>query len=310
MTRFPHDQFAKQYLEELLKPLGEVQAPRNVPGEVRQIDVYFAPKPQPAADPQVLGLLGRFTSSPCLLEPFRNAPTPTEIRNCLLKLFEVQGELQRKAKRDSERIQEADLPRLWILSPTASVALLDGFRARLDEENWGRGVYFLGEFFRTAIVAIHQLPRTEETLWLRILGKGTTQKQAIEELMALPREQPLRSNALDLLANIRVNLEASENLDQEGRELFMNLSPLYLQRLEEAERQGRQEGRQEGIQEGIQAERRATIENLLRVRFGELDDALSAIIEPMLELPPEEFTLLLLQLSRDELLARFSEQNL
>jgi len=146
-------------------------------------------------------------------------------------------------------------------------------------------------------VAIHQLPRTEETLWLRILGKGATQRQAIEELIALPREQPLRSNALDLLANLRVNLAATENLDQEDREIIMNLSPLYLQRLEAAVQEGRHEGRQ--------TERRATIENLLRVRFGSLDEALLIIVEPMLELPPEEFTALLLQLSRDELLERF-----
>jgi hypothetical protein len=297
MTKFPHDQFAKQYLEELLTPLGKVETSRDVPGEVRQIDVWFAPTPQPAAAPQVLGLLGRFASGACLLEPFRNAPTTTEVRSCLVKLFELQGGLQRKAKREEERIQEADLPRLWILAPTASGTLLEGFRARLDEENWGEGVYFFGEFLRTAIVAIHQLPRTEETLWLRILGKGATQRQAIEELIALPREQPLRSNALDLLANLRVNLAATENLDQEDREIIMNLSPLYLQRLEAAVQEGRQEGRQ--------TERRATIENLLRVRFGSLDEALLIIVEPMLELPPEEFTALLLQLSRDELLDRF-----
>jgi hypothetical protein len=40
------------------------------------------------------------------------------------------------------------------------------------------------------------------------------------------------------------------------------------------------------------------------VRFG-LDEALSAIVERMLELPPEEFTVSLLQLSREQLLARF-----
>jgi hypothetical protein len=89
----------------------------------------------------------------------------------------------------------------------------------------------------------------------------------------------------------------------------MNLSPLYLQRLEEAGQQGIQQGRQQGIQEGIQTERRATIENLLRVRFGSLDEALATIVEPMLELPPEEFTLLLLQLSPEELLAKFGGQN-
>jgi len=78
----------------------------------------------------------------------------------------------------------------------------------------------------------------------------------------------------------------------------MELSPAYLQWREETLR--------EGMQEGIQTERRATIENLLRVRFGSLDDELSAIITQLLELLPEEFTRLLLQLSREELLNRFS----
>ena len=63
--------------------------------------------------------------------------------------------------------------------------------------------------------------------------------------------------------------------------------------------------REETFREGVQAERRATIENLLRVRFGSLDDELSAIITQLLELPPEEFTRLLLQSSREELLNRF-----
>ena len=83
----------------------------------------------------------------------------------------------------------------------------------------------------------------------------------------------------------------------------MRLSPLYLQRLEDA----RREGEQQGMQQGMRTERRATIENLLRVRFGSLDDQLESVIEPLLELPPEEFTLLLLQLSREELLDRFRE---
>lgn len=109
----------------------------------------------------------------------------------------------------------------------------------------------------------------------------------------------MRSNALELLYNLRTNLEASQNVDAEDRELMMRLSPLYLQRLEEATQQGRQQG--------MRAERRATIENLLRVRFGALDDQLEAIIEPVLELPPEEFTHLLLNLQRQELLHRFRQ---
>jgi len=43
MTRFIHDQFSKDYLEELLKPYGEIQAPSRVAAEVREIDVLFSP---------------------------------------------------------------------------------------------------------------------------------------------------------------------------------------------------------------------------------------------------------------------------
>ena len=76
MTRFIHDQFAKDYLEELLSPLGEVQSPRRVAGEVRQIDVYFVPSPSPTSDDAAtMGLLGQLAASSALFEPFRNAAT-------------------------------------------------------------------------------------------------------------------------------------------------------------------------------------------------------------------------------------------
>ena len=41
MTRFIHDRFAKEYLEELLSPIGTVNVGRDVTSEVREIDVYF-----------------------------------------------------------------------------------------------------------------------------------------------------------------------------------------------------------------------------------------------------------------------------
>ncbi len=88
------------------------------------------------------------------------------------KLFDVHAEIERQAKREKTNVQEAALPSLWILSPTASVPLLNGFKATLNEDNWMRGVYFLGDFLKTALVVIHQLPRTSDTLWLRILGFG------------------------------------------------------------------------------------------------------------------------------------------
>jgi len=47
------------------------------------------------------------------------------------------------------------------------------------------------------------------------------------------------------------------------------------------------------------------VENLLRVRFGELDPEIQAIISRILQLSPEEFTPLLLHCSKEELLNRF-----
>ena len=93
----------------------------------------------------------------------------------------------------------------------------------------------------------------------------------------------------------------------------MELSPLYQQRLENATQQGINLGLQQGIQQGIslgvsqglQQGKRLLIENLLRFRFGQIDEELSAIIEPLLDVPTEEITPLVMQLSREELIARF-----
>jgi hypothetical protein len=73
----------------------------------------------------------------------------------------------------------------------------------------------------------------------------------------------------------------------------MTLSQAYLEWEQETQLQGQ----------------RKVVENLLKVRFGELDEQLAAIIEPMLQLPPQEYAGLLLQLpnlQREELLRRFS----
>ncbi|MEH1819374.1 MAG: hypothetical protein V7L31_09900 [Nostoc sp.] len=135
----------------------------------------------------------------------------------------------------------------------------------------------------------------------RIIGKGNVQKQPIDELEALTPDNPFRKAALELLYNLQQNLQVTQNQDEEDRELLMRLAPLYQQDREQAI----QEGEQRGLQTGIQQGERLVVENLLKVRFGEIDNELQVIIEPLLSLPPEEFTPLLLQLSREELIHRF-----
>jgi hypothetical protein len=145
MTRQIHDQFAKDYLEELLSRIGQVETSREVTPQVRQVDVYFVPVPsQTNTDPKILGLLAKIAVTPCLFEPFRNPPTPVEICNCFLKLFSIQAQQRRQARRENLSPTQIELPRLWILSPSISTRTIQGFGAKADEsENWPEGIYFL-----------------------------------------------------------------------------------------------------------------------------------------------------------------------
>ncbi|ABA24988.1 conserved hypothetical protein (plasmid) [Trichormus variabilis ATCC 29413] len=294
MTTKPHDQFAKQFLEELLSPLGEVRTNQEVTDETRFVDVLFSPSPE--AQAPNLGLLGRIALlNTALLEPFRNQPSSTEIRNCFLKLFAVIANAQRKAKRERSRLPEDSLARLWIISPSANKTLLADFEFKLDLENWPSGVYFFQKGFRGALIAVDQLPVTTETLWLRILGRGETQRQAVNELLALPESNPLRQNALRLITNWRIVLiQQQDTLTEDERELIMNLSQAYQQWEDTTKQQARLEGQ------------RQVVENLLRFRFGEVDEELSKVVDSLLQLSAEEFTPMCLELSREELLARFS----
>ena len=302
MTRQVHDQLAKEYLEELLKPLGKVETSKDVKSEVQEIDVWFVPTT--TSTNSELGLLGKMAVTSCLFEPYRNAPNEIEIRSCLLKLYSVQGELLRQTKREKRSISEQELPLLWILTPTCSERILEGFGAKI-KEGWEKGVYFLPKYQKAAIVAINQLSMTEDTLWLRVMGKGRTQMEAISEVVELSKENDKWDRLMEIFASWRKNLELNSDVnDQEARELIMSLSPAYLKQREDWKQEGIEEGRQEGQKDG----QRLIVESLLAVRFGNLDEELSAIVSPLMELSLTERIQLLLNLSnlsREELLAMF-----
>ncbi|MBE9230672.1 hypothetical protein IQ231_02940 [Cuspidothrix issatschenkoi LEGE 03284] len=166
-------------------------------------------------------------------------------------------------------------------------------------------------------MAIHQLPSTPETVFLRVLGRGKVQTQAVEELEALAQNHPLLENVIklvhDLIAILSARQQKEKDIDQDDQELIMKLAQMYEQLLEEikqkerveSEARGLQKGRQEGRQEGEKRERRAMAESIFQVRFGKVDPELNKIIDQIITLSREEFTPLLLQLSREELLAMF-----
>ncbi len=236
MAQTPHDQLAKQYLEEFLAPFGVVERQYEVPGEAKYIDVWFVPK-QVNTTPDELGLLGQMIQMPCVLEPYRNVPSRTEIRVSVMKLVWVQEDERRKAQVDE--LPEDEVPVLWVLAAKTSKPLLREANV-VSKPGWPIGVYFVADIFKTAIVAIDQLPIIPETLLLRVLGRDNTQKVAIEEVIALPIGLPKRRQILRLVASWKVRMDMGELEDFVQREEIMTITKAFEAWEQETENKARQ----------------------------------------------------------------------
>jgi len=240
MTRLIHDKFAKDYFESLLEPFGKVNSQKRVSAEDQYIDVWFEPAPENLGELNKLGCLGRMATSPSMFEPYRNPVTPEQIGDCLLKLLLVKAQMKRQARREESSVARESVPRLWILTPTASSSVLLGFNA-LPTPDELEGFYTLGSSLNTQIIVIHQLPRIAETLWLRVLGRDRVQQEAIDELEALSENNSFRQRALELLYTLQNNLKLKQDIESEDRELIMRLEPLYQQEREQRDQEIKQE---------------------------------------------------------------------
>ncbi|MCC5616611.1 hypothetical protein LC605_16335 [Nostoc sp. CHAB 5836] len=300
MTQKFYSLFVEHYLEGLLSPLGSVEVSGVITGSERRGIVLFFPKGTIKTERHPLGLLAKVAQSDCSIEVYYEQIGETEVRSCLHKLLNVFSTLNCRSSAEGKTLDDDDdddnLPRLWILVPSASPDLLKGFGAQLELENWTTGIYFLPNVFRIAIVAINQLPVTSETLWLRLLGRGTIQKQAVSEIIALPSSDLVRRNVLEIIYRWRISVMTQTELTRDDQELIMNLTQAY------------EEARAQAVQEGVEQGQRQVVENLLRFRFGSVDEELSRVVDSLLQLSPDDFARILLELSslsREELLARF-----
>jgi len=224
MTRTLHDSFAKDCMKELLSDFGDVETEKQITGEVREIDLFFQPYPTALEDLTALGLLGRMVSRPAILEPFRNAVPRWDVCNCREKRFRLEAEFRRQANQkaqkrsnsEQERLTKFERPFVWILTPTFSQKQQDDFLVR-QKKQWGQGIYFLAEPDLTAVVAIHHLPKTLDTLFLRLLGRDQVQADAVKELLALPPQHPYRQETLRHISVLQINLQLRQNKTKDSQ---------------------------------------------------------------------------------------------
>jgi hypothetical protein len=306
MTKFKHDEFAKDLLRTILEPYGKVQIDRPITNELRRIDVFFTPVGKAPQDP-TLQLLWKCATKGASFEPFRSPVRDWEVRSTMGKLFDVHGELTRAAHREKKpEPKTEELPQLWIITPTMSEEKLKLANV-IKKEDWCDGIYFMGDMVRTGIIVVHKLPKTPETVWFRILGRGKVQEEAINEIAALFQNSAYRQKILELFAGLKVNLEASTERDLEEMELLMSLteSPVFIEYMERATADALAQGMTTGVKTGYQS----VVESMIVDRFGSVDEELSAILPNVLKLSPSEFTPLLMHLSRTELIARFTDHS-
>jgi hypothetical protein len=263
MARNIHDRFTKEWLKQLLPDFGTVEIESQIMGKIRTIDVVFHPDQTAIDHLPDLGLLGKMLVNPCAIEAFRNPVPEYEVSNCGYKRFSLERDLVAIAKQKKQPLPKQDYPRLWVLTPTFSKTLKDDFNVETDP-TWGPGIYFRCNAERTGIIAIHELPKTKDTILLRLLGKGAVQAEAIKELTNLPKDHPYLQETLRHISILQINLKLRHNKTKDIKEVIMNLSPAYEKWHEETLAEGRTEGVTIGEAQGRNLERISVARTMLQ----------------------------------------------
>ncbi|WP_437508337.1 hypothetical protein [Sorangium sp. So ce1099] len=262
-----------------------------------RFDVWYVPDPTRAALRAEFGLLGELAAEPCQFEVFYETPGPGELRGCIRKQLQWHHELERRAG------GALPFPRLCLLSSGRPATVLDAFGFAPVP---GRpGLYRTAPGWRVDLVVIAELPRTRETLLLRLLGARAVLRDAIREFAALPDDAWERSIALPwlvrLLFEIPHEASACAALDTEEEELVKEVQQWF----EQLKQSLRDEVRKEALQEGLKQGQLRTLARQLEKKLGRsLDDAERAVLAERFDrLGPDRLDDVLLELPAGALAA-------
>ena len=185
-----------EYLKEITHGDNRVMISPEVIGEAELVDILFEPNSHKSRTS--LGLLGEFLSVRCIIEILRWAPNALELEDCLRHWLTWKSEASKSimsanetsvgnSEACSDGSDEIDKT-LLIIVPSIASQHLQGFAARRDMNI--SGIYHFAPAFCTTIIVTSELPQNISTLWLRLLGRGPTQRAAIMELIALDDNHP------------------------------------------------------------------------------------------------------------------------
>ncbi len=261
------DQFAKNVLRDALSRASTTETEVEVLAATQKIDVYCVPDPARKDEREQMGLLGELSADPSLFEPFRNTPNLPRIRRCLCKQLTWHHELERRATAAAPSPSEdmaskvspptVPFPILVVIGPGRPETVLDAYGCKPQRP----GIYQAVWGVAMRVVVLAELPRTRDTLMLRLLGKGALLREALVGLAALPDDAWEKGVALPLLVHFKL---ASDHLPTNDED---DVSAEIQAWFQDFQQKARNEGE------------RVFLLRLLRTRFGELPAAAVARVE-------------------------------
>jgi hypothetical protein len=231
------------YLTAITAGNNRVMISPEVIGEAEMVNVLFEPDPDKSR--VSLGLLGELTSVPCIIETLRSLPDTGALQTCLQYWLRWKTEdsggmipidetpvypdddddyddYDEESDIEEEEEEFVVNKTLLIIVPSISRQNLEGFRAKPSGRNIP-GIYEFAPAFCTTIIVTSLLPVNASTLWLRLLGRGPTQRSAILELVAPDIKHPHDAEVRQQLREwYRILLEG--NMGKESKRLMETLA--------------------------------------------------------------------------------------
>lgn len=276
------DRFAKEVLPTVLAGVGRIDTAVEAQVDAQQIDVVVTPEPgiDWEAAFERIGWVARMAERPAIIEPYSTTVGLEDVRDCIRRQLTLHHMRKKAAEKqpDAASASPLEVPRLWLLSAGDARAATEAF-GLTGQAGWPAGFRFATPGHELCVVVLSELPKTRATLSLRLLGRGPTLADAVQETRQLPETDPLRRPLDEVLAQRRfAALDSTDDEDLAEAEMLQQEWQKFKDQIrEEGREDGRKEGRKEGREEGI----RTTIEALCEVLGIELTPARRSVIVAM-----------------------------
>jgi Domain of unknown function (DUF4351) len=257
----PSEQSYKQFVRDLVGTVltgagVDVEMDVEVPHPTEVVTHVFGPRRR----------LPRLPPDDCMERIATMVPGMMECHGDVVRVDDIEASIDKRDRLYQQRLRRArgqnrpELPHLWIMTLCRPRKVMREYEAE-PMAGWPPGFWTLRREQRLYLVALPALPRTPETLTLRLIPSGATREQALREYAVLPPDSP-RARALGPL--IEAADRAAEPQKPAKGSALEQVHAMY----ERLERKVIDRGRQEG-----------EVELLLRLlarRFGTVPEAVTA----------------------------------